>query len=198
MSKMGKMLASCKVSLTPSKKFEPQDFVFKDGNFMVVLRPKDAELKLRSAQEVGKLPTDEQLDAFKLLISEQDHQFIGYACHQEPNILDKHGRSIDQLKPGDSLFYDDGKTFQPPAFMTTGSFHEERWGEVTVVVLPRPDLKSDSNTGIVVQVHSGDTPQASIVKRPGCPGDPDCDHKALNKIWTGDEEIDWRYYKPQK
>ncbi len=75
--------------------------------------------------------------------------------------------------------------------MVSGRFHEEIWDGRKVLVLPRPDLKADSNTGIVLESPDA-TEKASIVLRPGGSAEIDCHIPTLNRIWTGDPNKDYR------
>lgn len=173
----------------------PESFVFKNGEPMRVLRPEDAAVKLataglRSGAVPGSLSLEDQLDAeaFDLSLSEQPHQLVGFAG-KDGSILDRFGRVVGTLQPGDSFV--SGEQFPLPAFMTTGAFHKEQWGDHTVLVLPRPDLKADSNTGIVTK--SADRSLlGAIVMRPGSTGEVDCHIPSLNQIITGEPNKDYR------
>lgn len=195
------MHANGAFSKTPKQPDKPTSyggaamFVFKGGEPMRVLRPEDAALKMATAgfpEAMAANPgsTDVPLDAeaFDRALSEQPHQFIGFAG-KDGSILDKFGKVIDTVKPGDSFV--GGKQFELPAFMTTGRFHEEQWDEHTVVVLPKPDLKSDSNTGVVVKSPDSSL-LGSVLLRAGSTGEVDCHIPSLNRIITGDPKKDYR------
>jgi len=164
-------------------------FVFKGGEPMRVLRPEDAAVKLAAVNLIPEgTPHKISAEAFDRALSDQPHQFIGFAG-KDGSILDKFGKVIDTVKPGDSFV--GGKQFELHAFMTTGRFHEEQWDEHTVVVMPKPDLKSDSNTGVVVK-----SPDSSLLgaifMRGGSTGEVDCHIPSLNRIITGDPKKDYR------
>ena len=176
--------------------YGPESFVFKRGEPMRVLRPEDAALKMATAGVRegalggGEVSPEDGFDAeaFDRALSEQPHQFIGFAG-KDGSVLDRFGKVVDKLKPGDSFV--GGEQFPLPAFMTTGSFHKEQWGDHEVLVMPRPDLKADSNTGVVTK-----SPDSSllgaVVLRPGATGEVDCHLPSLNRIITGDPDKDYR------
>jgi hypothetical protein len=60
-------------------------------------------------------------------------------------------------------------------------FPSEQWAEHTVIVVPRPGMAGDSNTGIVWK-----SPDSSllgaVLKRPGSTGEVDCDVPTLNGL----------------
>lgn len=164
-------------------------FVFKGGEPMRILRPKDAAVKLATIEAAPDgTPHAVASELFDRALNEQPHQFVGFAG-KDGNVLDKFGRVVGPMLPGDSFV--GGSQFELPAFMTTGTFHEEKWDVHTVVVLPKPDLKSDSNTGVVVK-----SPDSSllgaIILRPGSTGEVDCHVPSLNRIITGDPNKDYR------
>jgi hypothetical protein len=174
-------------------------FLFKDGMVMVILRPENVDRKLAGVAAIKDgTPHEIAQPAFDELLREQPHQFIGYAAKGRPDILDKYGETIDTLRPGDSFVGCnlDAKMFEPPLFMRTGISHYEVWDGLTVLVLPRPDLKLDSNTGIVVE-STNPADRGSIVLRGGATK-VDCHIPTLNRIWTGDANVDYRTYKQKK
>ncbi len=160
-------------------------FLFKNGKVMAILRPADVALKMAHTKrlENGTMSPAE----FDAMLSKQDHQFVGYAAKGSPKILDGYGRPIDELKVGDSFVgCGHGTPFAPPMFMQTGKYHAEVWDGETVVVLPTPDLKGDSNTGIVVKSEKPEN-RGAIALRGGIT-EPDCHLPSLNRIITGDPE----------
>ncbi len=173
-------------------------FLIKAGHVMAILRPEDPERKLKGLERIPDgTPHEIAQPIFDELLSEQPHQFIGYAARSGVKgipagaILDKWGHPIDTMKPGDSFVgCGTGTPLEPPAFQTTGHFHMETWDGVKVMVLPTPDLKMDSNTGIVME----GTGRGGLALRGGIT-EPDCHIPTLNRIWTGDPEIYWKYYK---
>ena len=201
MSRIGRMHANGAFGKTPHSErtkpplYGPDLFVFKDGEPMRVLRPEDAARKMATAgfteamaANPGSADVPLDAEAFDRSLSEQPHQFVGFAA-KDGSILDRFGRVVGKVQPGDSFV--GGAHFEVPAFMTTGHFHEEQWGAYTVLVIPRPDLKVDSNTGVVMK-----SPDASllgaVVLRPGATGEPDCHLPSLNRIITGDPNKNYR------
>ncbi len=168
-------------------------FLFRNGHVMAVLRPESAAVKLAQLESLkdGKM-TEAQFDA---LLNDQPHQFIGYALRTQPNgngkmnIGDGWGKAIDEVQPGDSFVAcGHGTPLEPPKFMQTGVCHVELWDDEEVVVMPTPDLKGDSNTGVVIRSKNGHN--GAIVTRAGIT-EPDCHLPTLNKIITGDPERHW-------
>jgi hypothetical protein len=158
---------------------------------MRVLRPADVALKMATA--TAKRDGAIDAEAFDRSLSEQDHQFVGFAA-KDGSILDRFGKVVGTLQPGDSFV--SGPQFSLPAFMATGTFHEETWAEHTVVVMPRPDLQADSNTGVVVK-SSDPSLLGAVILRPGSTGEVDCHIPSLNRIITGDPAKDWRGDAPE-
>jgi hypothetical protein len=164
-------------------------FAFKNGGPLVVLRPENPEKAIAMIPKQGT-PSAAAQAAFDKLLNEQPHQFIGYVS-KKGAILDKWGREIEaHMKPGDSMV-DCSSQFEPPMFMQSGKFHTEMWDGRKVLVLPRPDLKADSNTGIVLESPVAED-RAAIAIRPGCGTEVDCHLPTLNRIITGDPK---RHYK---
>jgi len=172
--------------------YGPELFAFKNGEPLRVLRPEDAARKMATAglteASIGYHGPPPDTEAMDRALNEQPHQFIGFAA-KDGKILDRFGRVIDAVRAGDSFV--SGPQFSLPAFMTTGKFHEETWGEHNVVVLPRPDLKADSNTGVVVKSKDRSL-LGAVILRPGSTGEVDCHIPSLNRIVTGDPAKDWR------
>ena len=172
----------------PRRPKDPSDlFAWKDGEIMVVLRPENQAKKLEglNAIPVGTPHVTAQA-MFQALLDDQPHRFIGYAG-KKGNILDKWGMEKEPtFHPGDSFVGMGSGVFEPPVFMQTRKFHKETWDGNTVLVLPRPDLKGDSNTGIVLSGSNA----GSIVLRGGS-AECDCHIPTLNRIWTGDPERHW-------
>ena len=166
----------------------PEDYVFAGGYVTVILRPRDPQRKLDELDKIKPgTPHEVAKRMMDSLLWEQDHRFVGYAS-RDGKILDRRGRVLGDLQPGDS--FAGGPHFRPPDFMLSGKYHTEQWGADTVFVLPRPDLKADSNTGIVME--SDDlSRRGSIVTRGGIT-EPDCHIPSLNRIITGDPDIHWR------
>lgn len=165
-------------------------FTFGNTGPLVVLRPKDAAVKMAMMPAEGT-PHLEAAKAFDDALNAQPHQFFGYAG-KNGDVLDKWGRKVGELKAGDSIV--SAPEFEPPMFMQSGHFHKEVWGSRTVMVLPRPDLKADSNTGIVLE-SSDPSERAAVVTRGGVT-EPDCHMPTLNRIMTGDSEKDYRCAGP--
>jgi hypothetical protein len=84
-------------------------FMFKDGCPMAVLRPRDPELKMKHLTKLQSYPTHQQTkEKFGRLLSEQDHQFIGWAGVDKddasnPAILNGEGNVIEHMNVGDSF-----------------------------------------------------------------------------------------------
>jgi hypothetical protein len=168
---------------------DPQDFVFDNGKLTIVMRPKDQALKLRTMSRLTEgMPHQTAKPIFDQSLNDQPHQFVGYLS-KSGKILDKFGEEKDSVQPADSLcgLPDD---WEPPAFMTTGKCHEENWDGDTVLVLPRPDLRADSNTGIITK--SPDPTRLGAIALRGGAKDVDCHLPVLNKIVTGDPNRDYR------
>jgi hypothetical protein len=181
----------------PWKPFDSSRFAFKEGAPFGVLRPKDAARKLVGLERLYGV-SDRDGRMFDELLTEQPHQFLGYlGCLNDdggvPPILDGWGKEVGRVQPGDS-FVRSNMLSALPAFMLTGSCHLEWWnteyGRVIVTVLPRPDLKADSNTGIVTGPPDCDK-KGSIAMRGGI-AEPDCHIPILNRIWTGDPDVYWK------
>ena len=177
-------------------------FLFKEGRPLAVLRPEDPARKLESVNkiEVGT-PHEIAQPMFDAILNEQPHLFVGYLAKIREDgsgsgeILDKWGSVVDSIKPGDSFVgCGPGTPLEPPAFMLTGISHTEMWDGRFVLVLPRPDLKIDSNTGIIM---ASDTEgeRGGIAIRGGCGTEVDCHIPTLNRIITGDPNKDYRTYK---
>lgn len=178
MSKMGRILGNrggWGHGKATAPTYGPDSFVFKNGEPMRILRPRDAAAKVAGMAELHDgMPKAEADALFDRLLSEQEHQFVGFAS-KDGSILDRFGKVVGKLEPGDSFV--GGSQFSLPAFMTTGKFHDETWGEHTVMVLPRPDLKADSNTGVVVK--SADRSLlGAVILRPGSTGEVDSTFRA--------------------
>lgn len=170
-------------------------FLFKGGSVMAILRPRDVALKLAGVAKIKEgTPHEIAAPMFDALLDEQEHLFVGYAAKGKPDILDKWGNKVGDLLPGDS-FVGLGNLLEPPMFMRTGVMHQEIWEGRKVLVLPRPDLKLDSNTGIVMDAPDP-ADKGSIVLRGGAT-EVDCHIPTLNRIWCGDPNIDYRTYKPK-
>ena len=174
----------------PPKRYGHEDFLFKNGEFMVILRPADPARKLAWLDKIPVgTPHEIAQPLFQEALDEQPHRFIGYASRRGA-ILNSDGEEIEAaFQPGDS--FSGGPHFQPPAFMLTGKIHEEIWDGDTVVVLPRPDLRCDSCTGVVTKSRYEDR-RGAIVLRAGGPPEVDCHLPTLNRIITGDPNIDYR------
>jgi hypothetical protein len=155
-------------------------FAFRDGGPLVVLRPKDAAVKMAMMPKEGT-PSAEAAEEFDKALNDHPHQFAGYAG-KNGDLLDKWGNKVSELQPGDSLV--SGPQFEPPMFMQSGHFHKEVWEGRTVLVLPRPDLKADSNTGIILE--SPDPKERSGIMMRGGAKEIDCHRPSLNLILTGD------------
>lgn len=170
----------------------PDQFLFKNGNPMAILRPRpeDVAEKLRLFDEIpATLPYEvHQAHITEILCDKIPHQFIGYALRDQ-RIVDCSGKPVGSIQAGDS-FVSPSNQLQLPDFMVTGKMHDEIWDGRRVLVLPRPDLQADSNTGIVLE-SPDQTERASIVLRGGAP-EVDCHIPTLNRIWSGDPERDYR------
>ena len=162
-------------------------FLFRNGHPVVVLRPKDAAVKMAAINLIPDgTPHEIAAKAFDEALNSQPHQFVGYAGRgAQGSILDKWGKKVGDIMAGDSLC--GGPQFEPPMFMQSGHFHKEVWDGRTVMVLPRPDLKADSNTGIVLEC-SDPSERAAIVIRPGGGTEVDCHLPTINRLITGDPE----------
>ena len=175
---------------------QPDQYLFKNGDPMAILRPRsedvDEKIRLFSAIPEG-LPAEAYQAYVGEIMDKFVHQFMGYAL-RDGRIVDCSGKPIGNVQPGDSLVHPESKDHKSwlrlPDFMTTGRMHTEMWNDRKVLVLPRPDLKADSNTGIVLE-SPDPADKASIMIRPGGT-EVDCHIPTLNKIWTGDPEQDWR------
>lgn len=171
---------------------DPDQFVFKEGRPMAILRPSDLGKKLAG---LAKIPTGTPHEIAKpmldQLLEEQPHQFVGYAT-KSGKIVNCAGKVISSLQPGDSFIGvdPDNQLLQLPDFMTTGVHHLEIWDGRTVVVLPRPNLKVDSNTGIIVS--PSDASERGAIMLRGGQIEIDCHIPTLNRIITGDPNIDYR------
>ena len=169
---------------------EPSElFAFKDGKPVAVARPEDPAYILANMPKVGT-PHEEAKEILDRLMYDHPHRFIGYAS-KKGAILDKWGREKEpHFQAGDSLIWRDD--MELPMFMQSGRFHHEMWDGRKVLVLPRTDLKADSNTGLVLE-SPDPTERASIVMRPGCGLlEPDCHLQTLNRLWTGDPDRHWK------
>jgi len=169
----------------------PGDFLFKNGNPMAILRPAVADVapKIRAFEKIpAGLPAEPYQAYCNEILDRFPHRFIGYAL-KDGRIVNCAGKPIDHVEPGDS-FVNPSNALQLPDFMVTGRMHDEIWDGRRVLVLPRPDLKADSNTGIVLE-SPDPTEKASIVLRGGAT-EIDCHIPSLNHIWTGDRNVDWR------
>jgi hypothetical protein len=174
----------------PRKPKDPsQLFAFKNGKPVAIVRPEDPAYILAHLPAEGT-PHEEAKQIFDSLLYDHPHRFIGYAS-KKGAILDKWGREKEaHFQPGDAMIWRDD--FELPMFMQSGHFHKEVWDGRTVMVLPRHDLKADSNTGIVLESPKPEE-RASIVMRPGCGlSEPDCHLPTLNRLWTGDPERHWK------
>ena len=175
---------------------QPDQYVFKDGDLMAILRPRP-EAVAEKIRLFSEIPAGLPAEAYQAYVSEiMDkfvHRFIGYAL-KDGRIADCSGKLIGIVQPGDSFVHPESKDhkawLQLPDFMITGRMHAEIWGDRKVLVLPRPDLKADSNTGIVLE-SPDPTDRGSIMIRAGAT-EVDCHIPTLNRIWTGDPEKDWR------
>ncbi len=128
---------------------EPSElFAFKNGKPVAVARPEDPAYILANMPKVGT-PHEEAKEILDRLMYDHPHRFIGYAS-KKGTILDKWGREKEpHFQAGDSLIWRDD--MELPMFMQSGKFHHEMWDGRKVLVLPRTDLKADSNTGLVLE-----------------------------------------------
>ena len=175
---------------------QPDQYLFKGGDPMAILRPRpeDVAEKIKLFSEIpSELPAEAYQAYVGEIMDKFAHQFIGYAL-KDGRIVDCSGKPISNVQPGDSFVHPESKDHKSwlrlPDFMTTGRMHTEMWNNRKVLVLPRPDLKADSNTGIVLE-SPDPADKASIMIRAGAT-EVDCHLPTLNRIWTGDPEKDWR------